>query len=66
MTGYVFAKICKYKEIDALFLKNKMRDKKSNHYKFKGKGGNKFYQTEDDTDASESLQKPATLKNTKV
>jgi hypothetical protein len=28
MTGYVFAKICKYKEIDAIFLKNKKNDMK--------------------------------------
>lgn len=28
MTGYVFAKICKYKEIDALFIKNKVAEKK--------------------------------------
>ena len=28
MTGYVFAKICKYKEIDAIFLRNKKNDQK--------------------------------------
>ena len=28
MTGYIFAKILKYKEIDALFLKNKIAEKK--------------------------------------
>ena len=74
MTGYVFAKICKYKEIDALFIKNKVADKKKmylrkkkNHDKneVKDDGNATEASTQDETDAA-PLQKPASLKNTQL
>lgn len=71
MTGYVFAKICKYKEIDALFIKNKMADKKK-MYQRKRKQTDKSdandteASTQDENYQATPLQKPASLKNTQV
>lgn len=74
MTGYVFAKICKYKEIDSLFIKNKMADKKKMYQRKKKQtdrsdANDTEASTQDESSWSTTptpLQKPASLKNTQL